>query len=243
MKGAELGVVRLITESGLALDPACERRHLALRPMRVTVVSGFAQCLLNRTRYLIASLASMLALAGCFSTPTLDMGEGRIEPAGVDGGIVIGSVLVQAEQEPPDSWFNRMLGRKAAGFVYEFEIIRTDMNDLKRSDPYKDRYVLAVKPGEEQIFVARLPVGRYTFKSFRHEGLSAMGGDLGLTFSVAPETTSYVGRLLLEVPRRVSLGVPFTYRVEDAREVTLKAVRKRQHDIADRIVDTPMQAR
>lgn len=232
----------MMTVYRLALVPSYKVRHLALRRLRVNAVGRFAQRHVDGMLQLIASLALTLALAGCAS-PSLDMTEGRIEPAGVDGGIVIGSVLVKAEQEPPDSWFNRMLGRKAAGFVYEFEIIRTHMNDVIGADPYNDRYVLNAKPGEERIFVARLPVGRYVFKSFRHEGLSAMGGDLGLTFSVGPETTSYVGRLLLDVPRRVSLGVPYTYLVEDARAGTLEAVRKQHHDIGDRIVDAPMQAR
>ncbi|MDH5626273.1 MAG: hypothetical protein OEY21_09215 [Nitrospira sp.] len=40
-----------------------------------------------------------------------------IVPAGPDGGVVIGAVLVHADQEAPDSWFNRLFGRKAAGFM------------------------------------------------------------------------------------------------------------------------------
>lgn len=48
-----------------------------------------------------------------------------------------------------------------------------------------------------------------------------MGGKLGLSFSVAPDTTRYIGRLLLEVPRRVTMGVPFTFTVQDTRDATL----------------------
>jgi len=184
----------------------------------------------------------MLALAGC-TTLSLDMSGGRIAPAGPDGGVVIGSVLVQAEQEPPSSWFNRWFGRKAAGFVYDFDIVKIDVTDPEGTHPYADRYALDAKPGEERIFVARLPVGTYLFKAFRHEGLSAMGGDLGLTFSVAPDATRYIGRLLLEVPRRVTLGVPFTYTVLDARDATLAAVHKQHPGIGQQVVNAPMQAR
>lgn len=190
----------------------------------------------------LACLVGMLALAGC-TTPSLDMSDGRIEPAGPDDGVVIGSVLVQTEQEPPDSWFNRLLGRKAAGFVYEFEIVRIDTNDSTGAHPHKARYELEARPGEERIFLAHLPVGSYVFKSFRHEGLSAMGGELGVTFSVAPNTTHYVGRLLLDVPRRVSLGVPYTYTVQDASVTTLAAVRARHPEIGQQTVNTPMQVR
>ena len=55
--------------------------------------------------YLFICFLTTLALAGC-GTPSLDMSGERIEPAGPDGGVVIGSILVQADQEPPDSWVN-----------------------------------------------------------------------------------------------------------------------------------------
>jgi hypothetical protein len=51
------------------------------------------------------------------STPYLDMTGRPIVPAGPDGGVVIGAVLVHADQEAPDSWFNRLFGRKAARFM------------------------------------------------------------------------------------------------------------------------------
>lgn len=188
-------------------------------------------------------ILGMLALAGC-TTPSLDMSGGRVEPPGPDGGMVIGSVLVQAEKEPPDSWFNKLFGRKAAGFTYDFEIVSVNTNDPKGERSYERRYELDAKPGEERIFVARLPTGSYLIKTFRHEGWSAMGGNLGLLFSVAPDTTQYVGRLLLEVPRRVTMGTAFTFKVEDAREATLATVQK-QHPGLGRhaVMNAPMQTR
>jgi hypothetical protein len=190
----------------------------------------------------IVCVVALLGLAGC-STPSLDMSGGRIEPAGPDGGVVIGSVLVQADQEAPDSWFNRLFGRKAAGFTYDFEILRVDANDPKGTHPYLDRYELDAKPGEERIFVARLPVGNYLFKAFRHEGLSAMGGELGLHFSVEPDATGYIGRLLLEIPRRVTMGTSYTYHVQDAWEATLAAVHKQHPGLWRQVVNRPMQTR
>ena len=185
---------------------------------------------------------AMLVLAGC-TTPSLDMSGGRIELAGPDGGVVIGSVLVQAEQEPPNSWFNRLFGRKAAGFTYDFEIVRVDTIDSKGAGPYADRYELDVIPGEERIFVARLPVGDYLIKSFRYEGLSVIGGDLGLIFSVAPDATRYVGRLVLDVPRRVTIGTPYTYTVEDSRDAAFAVLHKEHPDLGRHVVIAPMQAR
>lgn len=185
---------------------------------------------------------AMWSLAGC-STPSLDMTGRPIEPAGPDGGVVIGSILVQADQEAPDSWFNRMFGRKAAGFTYDFEILRVQASDPKGTRPYLARYELEARPGEERMFVSRLPVGTYLVKAFRHEGLSAMGGDLGLHFSVSAGATLYIGRLFLEIPRRVTMGVPYTYQVQDARETTLAVVRRQYPLLVREVVSAPMQAR
>lgn len=192
--------------------------------------------------YVVVCVLAMLALAGC-GTPSLDMSGERIEPAGPDGGVVIGSILVQADQEPPDSWVNRLFGRKAEGFTYEFEILKVDANDPNGTHPYLKRYELDAKPGEERIFVARLPAGNYLFKTFYHEGLSAMGGDVGVHFSVKADTTRYIGRLLLEIPRRVTMGVAYTYQVQDAREATLAAVFERHPELARQVVSEPMQRR
>lgn len=116
-----------------------------------------------------ACVVAMITIGGC-GAPSLDMSGGLIEPPGPDGGLVIGSVLVQAEQEPPNSWFNRLFGRKAAGFVYDFEIVQVDTNVSNGTHSHKARYELDAKPGEERIFVARLPAGDYLFKRFPTKG-------------------------------------------------------------------------
>ncbi|MBA5865472.1 MAG: hypothetical protein GDA67_02115 [Nitrospira sp. CR1.3] len=187
-------------------------------------------------------MLSLLVLAGC-ATPSFDMSDGSIEPVGPDGGIVIGSVLVQADQESPDSWYNQWFGRKAAGFTYDFEIVRAQTIDPDKAGRYADRYELDAKPKEERIFVARVAAGNYLIRTFRHEGMSAMGGQLDVRFSVAPGKTHYIGRLILDVPRRVTLGSPYTYKVEDARETTLAVVQKRQPGLAQNVVNAPMQGR
>lgn len=181
-------------------------------------------------------------LVSC-STPSLDMTGAPIAPAGSDGGVVIGSVLVQADQEAPGTWFNRLFGRKAVGFTYEFEVLRLQATDQKKAHPYLTRYELDAKPGEERIFVARLPVGTYLFKAFHHEGLSAMGGEVGLIFHVAPETTAYIGRLVVDLPRRVAMGTSYVYQVQDAGETTLAVVRKQYPHLGWQVVNAPMQTR
>lgn len=185
----------------------------------------------------------LLLLAGC-STTSLDMSDRPIEPPGPGWGIVVGSVLVEAEDDPPDSWWNRTFGRNAEGFTYEFQIVRIEWTDRKGgSHPYAEQYRLEVKPKVERTFVSRLPVGNYLIKTFRHEGLSAIGGDLEVKFTVEPGRTQYLGRLILDVPRRVSFGTPYTFRIANARDTAVAALRQRYPALAQEVVDSPMQAR
>lgn len=74
----------------------------------------------------------LVLFAGCSTTP-LDMSDKPIEPPGPGWGVVVGSVLVEAEDDPPDSWWNRTFGRNAEGFTYEFQIVRIEWTDSKGS--------------------------------------------------------------------------------------------------------------
>ena len=51
----------------------------------------------------------------------------------------------------------------------------------------------------------------------------------------------YVGRLLVEVPQRVSRGKEYRYAVENAREATLMKIAGSQPELAKRAVDAPMR--
>lgn len=165
------------------------------------------------------------AWAGCASTPSFDMSGGPIDPPGQDIGIVIGSVFVETEEIPPDSWLTRLFGRKASGFDYDFEILSVpNPADVRKIEA---RYRLDVKPGEERIFAARVPFGRYVINRFRYKGVSLLAGELGANFVVAPRTTLYIGRFVLKVPRRVSLGTPYDVEIQDAREATIAALQPR----------------
>jgi|SRR5262245_10676781 len=183
---------------------------------------------------------TLLVLAGCATTPSLDMSDRPIGPPAQDIGIVIGSVLVQTDQEPPDSWLNKLIGREAKGFDYDFEILRA-VGPAGPPPPGEERYELEVKPAVERIFVARLPFGRYVISSFRYKGITVLAGELGLHFVVAPRTTLYIGRLVLEVPRRVTLGIPYTVDIQNAREVTIDALQAQHPGLGRDAVDALIQ--
>src|SRR5262245_24251216 len=112
-------------------------------------------CRVRRAQGLTRLIPPFLLLAGCAATPSLDVSDRPIEPPGQDIGIVIGSVLVQTDQDPPDSWLNKLIGRKAEGFDYDFEILRA-VGPAGPPPAGEERYELEVKPAVERIFVARL---------------------------------------------------------------------------------------
>lgn len=196
----------------------------------------------NIGRGRVVTLVGIFVLAaGCATTPSLDMSDGPIEPPGQDIGIVIGSVLVQTDQEPPDFWFDKMFGRTTKGFDYDFEIIRAVGPQPQPSD--EERYRLEVKPAEERIFVARLPFGRYVINGFRYKGITILAGELRLNFVVAPRTTLYIGRLILDVPRRATLGTPYTVEIQNAREATIGALQTQHPGLGRDALDALIQDR
>ena len=189
----------------------------------------------------MVTLVGTLVIAGCSTTPSLDMSDGPIEPPGQEIGIVIGSVLVQTDQDPPDFWFNKLFGRTTRKFDYDFEIIRA--MGPHSQPPGEERYGLEVQPAVERIFVARLPFGRYVINSFRYKGISVLAGELGLNFVVAPRTTLYIGRLVLAVPRRATLGTPYTVEIQNAREVTIGALQTQHPGLGRDAMEALIQGR
>lgn len=180
-------------------------------------------------------------LTGCANS--LDMSDRQLSRVEPNEGLVIGSILVDAHEVPSRSWTTSLFGRKAAGFTYDFEIVHVTETDPQGEFPYADRYELEVEPGVERTFMARLKAGDYLIKRFHHEGLSAMGGGVGVLFSVDPGMTQYVGRLRLSLPERVTLGTGFTFRVENAHDETVAAVKAVKQIVPQPVVNVPMHAR
>ena len=183
------------------------------------------------------TLLIALSLAAC--AKSFDMSDERLTPLGPEWGVVIGSVLVKPVKladETPKS-------RDAADMVYEFDIVQSPPGDPDGESPYAERYRLEAKAGEERIFLSRLRTGRYLVKSFSQQRITGIGGDVGLTFESMAGEVRYVGRLLIEVPQRVSRGKEYRYTVENAREAALTHVPARHADLAMRAIDAPMRPR
>lgn len=175
-------------------------------------------------RWTVAAIA--LALTAC--AKSFDMSGERLTPLGPEWGIVIGSVLVKAADD--------------SDMTYQFDIVQS-LPGSPDGGPNSKRYRLGAKAGEERTFVSSLREGKYLFKSFAQEKIVGVGGDLGLVFESMAGEIRYIGRLVVEVPQRVSRGKEYRFTVENARASTLTQISNRHPELARQAVDAPMRTR
>lgn len=175
-------------------------------------------------------------MAAC--AKSFDMSGEPLTPLGPEWGIVVGSVLVKPAKPSEEGGKSR----DAAGMTYEFDIVQSQPGDPEGESPYAERYRLESKAGEERVFLSRLRTGRYMIRSFAQDRMAGKGGDLGLVFDCMAGEVRYVGRLVVEVPQRVSRGKEYRYMVENARDATLTNVAGIHLDLAKRAVDAPMRS-
>ena len=183
------------------------------------------------------ALVLALSLAAC--AKSFDMSDERLSPLGPEWGVVIGSVLVKPVKLAGES------GKSgdASDTTYEFDIVQSQPGDPEGETPYAERYRLQSKAGEERVFISRLRTGRYMMRSFAQDRIAGTGGDLGIVFDSMAGEVRYVGRLLVEVPQRVSRGKEYRFTVENGREKTLTKIAEQHPDLAKQAVDVPMRPR
>ena len=183
------------------------------------------------------ALVLALSLAAC--AKSFDMSDERLSPLGPEWGVVIGSVLVKPVKLSSE---NGKSG-DASDTTYEFDIVQSQPGDPEGETPYAERYRLQSKAGEERVFISRLRTGRYMMRSFAQDRIAGKGGDLGIVFDSMAGEVRYVGRLLVEVPQRVSRGKEYRFTVENGREKTLTKIAEQHPDLAKQAVDVPMRPR
>jgi hypothetical protein len=80
---------------------------------------------------------------------------------------------------------------------------------LKSSGWSQYNFAVVAKPGEEALFIKKLPVGNYEVYALSPEGFSPEQNKshmpLHKTFVVYPQQTTYIGKLAIELPYRFSI--------------------------------------
>ena len=197
----------------------------------------------KRTEWTSKAVATFIVAIVCgltACTRSLDMSHERITEPGTQWGIVIGSALVQLQK--PSSGPSAT-GRDLSDEPFEFEVVQTQPGDPDGESPYAERYRLDAKTGEERIFISRLRSGQYLIRNFHKSGMMGIGGELNLAFASMAGETRYIGRVLVEIPQRVSKGKGYRFTIENARERTLAQVSKTHPELTGEVVDVPLQAR
>jgi hypothetical protein len=193
--------------------------------------------LVKRHRHVWTVVMIALAITAC--AKSFDMSGERLTPLGPEWGIVIGSVLVKPVKTADKS----AKSQDATDATYEFDIVQSPPGDPEGESPYAERYRLESKGGEERIFISRLHTGTYLLKSFAQDRMVGAGGDLALVFESMAGEIRYIGRLVVEVPQRVSRGKEYRFTVENARAATMTQISNRYPELARQAVDAPMQTR
>ena len=178
------------------------------------------------TKYLVSHIGTRLValvvflLSGCAS-----MNSSKEELQGIETneGIVVGSVLLTVAQgDANESGWAFLKGRKASELEYSVAISESEFN------PFKPTYTLPATPGKEALFVKKLPAGSYKMSSIGPTGFLAPTGlsfPLNLRFEVKPQTISYIGKLVVTLPDRISGGRRFEFAIQDAQKETIDKLR------------------
>jgi len=192
---------------------------------------------LEPSKFLWPDIGAALLCSAC--AKSFDMSGERLTPLGPEWGVVIGSVLVKPVKLAGESGKSR----DASDATYAFDIVQTQPGDPDGESAYADHYRLTSKAGEERVFISRLRTGSYLIRGFSQDQLGGKGGDLDLVFDCLAGEVHYLGRILVEVPQRVTRGKEYRFSVENARESTMTKIAGPHPELARQAVDMPMRSR
>jgi hypothetical protein len=172
----------------------------------------------SRSSIYLTALALFL-LSGCAS---MTSSKEELQSLRENEGIVIGSVLLTAAKgDTEESGWAFLRGRKAGELEYSVSISETGFNPLKTT------YSVPAIPGKEEVFIKKLPVGSYNMNELKPSGLLApqLRLSLDIHFSVKPRQTSYIGKLVVSFPDRITAGSPVRVEIMDAQVETVERLR------------------
>ena len=127
-------------------------------------------------------------------------------------GIVIGTVVVNVAEPPADSAFLRG-ARKLDKIKWGLTIEKAE------GFTFSSRHV-DVRSGSQQHFLVKLKAGAYRFDQLVAQGFANFYFPVQARFDVAPQATTYIGRLEITLPYRMYEG-PAVYRVVDSQDETV----------------------
>ncbi len=163
-------------------------------------------------RTLAGALCVALLMCGCATSHPLIVDPSQAHNFGFDEGIVFGSVRVEIAPG----------GERLAGFKYGLiGCVRRPVDgfiNLVTSYPCDEKWELAVSPGEERTFVVRLPTGSHGIGELRAIPTWSFSGgefDIQASYRATSGEVTYIGRLVLVLPERLTAFSEAHVRVEN----------------------------
>jgi len=162
-------------------------------------------------------LAVALLLCGCATSHPLIAGPSQTHDLGPGESIVFGSVRVEIAPG------GERLGRRAADFNYGLTgcadawvqpLSIKGLLGWRCLEPWE----LAVSPGEERTFVVRLATGYHDVGGLRAiRTWTFLGGEFNIvgSYRTTPGEVTYIGRLVLVLPERLTGFSEAAVRVEN----------------------------
>ena len=167
----------------------------------------------------IPAVLVLILMAGCASMVST---KEELQNLAQNEGVIIGSVLLTVEKGKDDeSGWAFLKGRKAGELDWSVSIQEVGLN------PFSTTYSIPAKPGQEELFIKKLPAGSYNMVRVQPVGLFAPNIYLSLrvTFTVKPRQTSYIGKLTVHFPDRIAFGSPARADILDAQDETIEKLR------------------
>lgn len=167
----------------------------------------------------IPLMFAAILMTGCASSMVSTKEE--LQSLSENEGVVIGSILFIAEKgvENESAWaFLR--GRKADEVEWTVSFGELGLN------PFATTYTISARPGKEEVFIKKLPPGNYNIQRASPAGFLGLSSNqyvrLTIYFKVEPRQTSYIGKLVLNLPDRIMFGSPVRVAISDSQEETVE---------------------
>lgn len=178
--------------------------------------------------FFIPIACTLLLLSGC--VPSLQMPIETFSKIEKNEGVIIGSIQMKGGED--------LLGRKSWELSAKTFETEEECKYIKKRSAYRALFIKptcpsseysieVIRDGKESHFVAKLPAGEYHFVCLRGLGFSSFLRRTDVHFTVQPNKTVYIGRLLMEFPpETITKLSDIRQTVENDKDLTIKSMEK-----------------
>jgi hypothetical protein len=177
--------------------------------------------------YGLIVLVLILPVVGC--APALKTANEDLLEKKPDEGLVIGSLQIKLWDPYGDKaskWWNSIENKK-----WHFIVNNIKTDAVTKFFKQGEFALTTIAGGEETPFLAKLPAGKYRFEDVYKNGSSAWRGYAGKYFYVEAGKTSYIGRLVVVMPKYPGNWFGVEYEVESALSETLPKLHAKYSNI------------